>query len=524
MVTVFLGTSGNDVANASTSTLTGFTGGTIADLLDADWDSFIGYSGADTIYASNVDFNHISGGGGADNLHGGNQGDRFGFSNGDVEAGEVIDGGAGTDSINAESAAGALVNDFRNAEIISIEKVGTYGFSPIDEARTFIFGARQVGGGQLTSNLALDGGLFSVIAEFKMNAQSVIDLSAFTFTNWSAGDVIRITGDASSETMTGTSQRDEFSAGLGVDTLIGLGGDDKLDGGLGGGDTLRGGLGNDTYIVDSILDVTDETTGGGIGDYVFSTASYTAAAGIERLYLDGAANIDATGRAGQNDILVGNAGANSINGLSGNDVMRGGLGNDTYFVDAALDTTDEVTGGGGAGDYVYSMVSFTEAAGVERLYLTGAAAINGTGRDGQNDIITGNSAANILDGKTGNDVLTGGLGNDALTGGAGLDTFRFDTALNAATNMDAITGFLAVDDLIQLENAVMAGLGLATGALAAGMFNTGAAAAQTDDRIIYNAATGALLYDLDGLNGAAGVQFALLVGAPAISAADFAVI
>jgi serralysin len=89
--------------------------------------------------------------------------------------------------------------------------------------------------------------------------------------------------------------------------------------------------------------------------------------------------------------------------------------------------------------------------------------------------------------------------------------------------MDTVTGFAAIDDVIQLENAVFTALAI-TGVLAAGAFNTGAAATQADDRIIYNSATGALLYDADGLGVAAGIQFAALTGAPVISAADFVVI
>lgn len=307
------------------------------------------------------------------------------------------------------------------------------------------------------------------------------------------------------------------------DILVGNGGNNVLDG-LSGNDLMRGGLGDDRYFVDNASDTTDETVGGGgIGDYVFATVSFTAAQGIERLYLQGNANISATGRAAQNDILVGNGGNNVLNGLSGNDLMRGGLGNDTYFVDSALDVTDEITGGGGTGDFVFASVSFAAAAGIERLILTGASAINGTGRDAQNDILIGNSSSNVLSGLSGNDTLIGGLGNDTLNGGAGLDVFRFDTALNSATNKDTITGFVAADDAIQLENAVFTALTI-TGTLAAGMFNTGTAATQLDDRIIYNTATGALLYDADGTGAIAAIQFAALTTHPVISAADFVVI
>ena len=66
--------------------------------------------------------------------------------------------------------------------------------------------------------------------------------------------------------------------------------------------------------------------------------------------------------------------------------------------------------------------------------------------------------------------------------------------------------------------------GLAAGALAVGAFNTGAAATQLDDRVIYNSATGALLFDVDGVGGAAAVQFATLSTGLALTSADVFVV
>jgi serralysin len=165
--------------------------------------------------------------------------------------------------------------------------------------------------------------------------------------------------------------------------------------------------------------------------------------------------------------------------------------------------------------------------------LTGVVAINGTGNTGANTI-TGNGAANVLNGNagddalfggTGNDILKGGTGKDTLTGGAGMDRFDFDMALNASTNVDRITDFNAVNDVVRLDDDTF--IGLATGTLASGRFYSapGATTAHdANDRIIYNSSTGNLFYDADGLGGAAAMRFATLAGAPTISAADFFVV
>ena len=147
---------------------------------------------------------------------------------------------------------------------------------------------------------------------------------------------------------------------------------------------------------------------------------------------------------------------------------------------------------------------------------------NVTGGSG-NDTLTGDGLANTLSGGAGTDVLTGGAGNDTLSGGAGADQFVFNTALNAATNVDTITDFTVVDDTIQLENAVFTQFAT-PGTLTAAAFYAGAAAHDADDRIIYNAATGDLSYDVDGTGAAAAVKFATLSTGLALANTDFLVI
>jgi len=148
------------------------------------------------------------------------------------------------------------------------------------------------------------------------------------------------------------------------------------------------------------------------------------------------------------------------------------------------------------------------------------------------DVIVGNAVTNIfnglggadsLNGGGGNDVLVGGLGNDTLVGGANSDIFQFTTAPNSVSNRDVITDFNHALDTIQLDNAVFAALG-AGGPLNAGFFRLGAAAADADDRIIYNQVNGALYYDSNGNAAGGSVMFAVLSTKPAIAADDFVVI
>ena len=137
--------------------------------------------------------------------------------------------------------------------------------------------------------------------------------------------------------------------------------------------------------------------------------------------------------------------------------------------------------------------------------------------------LSGSAGADTLDGGSGDDQLVGYLGNDVLIGGNGRDQFLFSTALGA-TNVDVIQDYSSYDDTIVLDRAVYAAFA-SSGVLAAGAFNTGMAASEADDRIIYNLTTGALLYDADGVGGAAAVQFAALTGVPVgINNTDFLII
>ena len=68
-----------------------------------------------------------------------------------------------------------------------------------------------------------------------------------------------------------------------------------------------------------------------------------------------------------------------------------------------------------------------------------------------NDLVSGGRGDDILYGSNGDDTLIGGVGNDTLIGEAGRDIFVFNTALNAAGNVDQLSGFNIYEDRIQLD-------------------------------------------------------------------------
>ena len=300
-----------------------------------------------------------------------------------------------------------------------------------------------------------------------------------------------------------------------ANTITGNGAANQLNGGE-GADTMAGGAGDDTYFADNAGDKALESNGAG-NDTVKSSVSYSLAGQfIENLVLTGSGAVNGSGNSLANTI-TGNGAANQLNGLEGADTMSGGGGDDTYTVDNAGDTVLESNGAGT--DTVKSSVSFSLAGQfIEKLVLTGANAINGSGNSLANTV-TGNAAANSLSGADGDDSLFGKGGNDTLDGGVGIDSFFFDTAVGAG-NVDTINNYSVADDTIMLARTIFSAIG-ANGALAAGAFVTGTAAGDADDRILYDSATGQIFYDADGSGAGVAVLFAQVAVGTALTNLDF---
>ncbi|MDO8352173.1 MAG: calcium-binding protein, partial [Aestuariivirga sp.] len=112
----------------------------------------------------------------------------------------------------------------------------------------------------------------------------------------------------------------------------------------------------------------------------------------------------------------------------------------------------------------------------------------------------------------------GGDGADILAGGAGSDSFVFSSLLDPG-NIDTISDYFAPYDTMRLDDAIFSAL--AAGTLSSAAFRIGSAAADASDRIIYDAATGAVYYDSDGIGGNAAQQFATLSIGLSLTNSDF---
>ncbi|ODN70125.1 tail fiber protein [Methylobrevis pamukkalensis] len=427
---------------------------------------------------------------------------------------DILSGGAGADLLDGGTGADAMNGGQNNDTYIvdnlgdTVSEVGGNGTNDtVQSSVTFILGA-GLEHLILTGNAAIDGtGNSSLNRIVGNNASNTLLGQSGNDTLLGNGGTDTLNGGSDNDKLFGGADADELFGDSGTDTLNGESGADLLDGGT-GADAMFGGQNNDTYIVDNLGDTVSEDGGNGTNDTVKSSVSFTLGAGLEHLVLTGGGASDGTGNSGNNK-LTGNDAANHLLGLGGNDTLTGNGGDDILEGGNGNDTLrgnigNDVLNGGDNDDALFG--------GTNNDTLEG---------NSGSDTLYGEDGNDTLDGGDGADVLRGGKGKDVVTGGEGADAFVFDSAISASGN-DTLTDFLTGFDHIELDDSAFTAL--TAGVALGGAFNLGAAASQADDRIIYDAVTGALRYDADGTGNGAAIQFATLSGAPSLSASDFVVV
>jgi Ca2+-binding RTX toxin-like protein len=387
--------------------------------------------------------NVLKGGDGADTLVGGGGQDTFEYNvASDIDAGESLDGGTGSNILFIN---GAASFNFTN---VAISNVSVLKFSVAQSNVTL--NAVDFSAGHINT---LQGDISTNTINVVGTAINLSGLVAFS--NWTAGvDLINLTGTAAADAITGSQQNDRITGGLGLDVLNGGSGEDTyfinaaaelvagesyVDPG-GNAETNRitmagAGLFDFTAVTLTGIDVLDFSTasstvrilGSQLGTLVPQVKEFNGTAAIDFLVVEGDGvgtsaaftnwtdgvdiiTINANGTESQvqgsllSDIINGTAGHNVLQGNAGNDVLNGNGGDDSYFGGLGNDT---INGGAGV------------------------------------DIATGQEGNDTLNGFGGNDLLNGGNNNDSIDGGADADQMfgeEGDDTLVVSLGSDLVAG------------------------------------------------------------------------------------
>ncbi len=453
-VEAFVGGAGNDSFSVSGEVGVVFSGAGGDDVgFGANGDDKLdGVAGDDKLSGGAGD-DIIIGGDGADELRGGAGEDTLSIDADDT----VIEGGDGADTAIVTGVEGVTL-DLGAAAIETV--IGGVGDDYFTAGGTV---SVELSGGQGNDTLAggsagdtLDGGLGADTVDYSASAAAVsINLQDSVFSGGDATDDVL----TSIENVIGSDH---------VDTLRGDFRSNVLEGG-GGGDLINGDVGSDTAsYAGSPADGT--TTNGVTINLATGTVSGADAAG------DTLVGIENLRGSAHDDSLTGDAGANTLDGGFGDDVLTGnGNAGDTYiFGHGYGDDTVVHSGIGGtvrfAEDVQASHVTFQQSGNdllitlllsdgetvvsdntltVQDWYLTAAtdrtafALADGTAvavaetvfADGTLTTLNATAAGQqlvgtdglgeTLLGAAGNDVLVGGGGGDHLNGSGGDDTYVF---------------------------------------------------------------------------------------------------
>ena len=436
---------GNDTINAST-----LSAGVIKLTVDggAGNDTIIGSAGNDVLRGG-ADNDTLIGGGGNDTLDGGTGTDTVNYasatqtvvvdlpghialgaqigtdtlsnienvitgSGNDAVAGDgsinVLDGGAGIDTVSYYAVSGGVVIDL--SAQVGVDGTSVDTLLNFENANGTAFSDAIAGTGAAN---VLDGlGGIDTVSYYSAAQGVVIDLAGNTAVQNGIVDTI-----LNFENANGSAFNDIISGNAGTNVLNGLGGIDTVSYSsaaqavlidLAGNAAVQGG------VVDTILDF-ENANGSAFNDAIASnsganvlnglggtdTVSYYASAqgvtinlaagtGISGGVADTLLNFENANGSAFVDTIIGNAGANILDGLGGADALTGGAGNDIFSFTAGQASGDAVmdfAGNGVAAGDALRFVGFgTTAQGAALTQLNATQWQIHSGIDGHNEIIT----------------------------------------------------------------------------------------------------------------------------------------
>ena len=434
---------------------------------------------------------------GTDNFTTNNNGnDTFNFAAGTAQSTDVIDGGAGNDTLTFTGTSGSI--DFSVISISNIENLTAVGNN---NNQTITVSAAQFAG---FTSINMSGNNDSDVLNVTVNG--TVDISGGTTPSISNTETVRLvdaSGGSDSIKLTGA-QLNLFTSiaftGGGSDTInltsTSTGLNALSDSNLTGAETISA----STAAAAVTINLAKQTEGFTVNA---SDKGDTITGGAGNDAITGGAGNDVLAGGSGNDTITGGAGNDTITGGAGTDILTGGLGADTFVMSAASDFTASETINGtaeqstldtlrldAAGTYsltstvtnidvitlnrnapgfnltvtdsqagsadanqdgtlndllIKSSASMTNGVTINASGLTGTNHITVDGTNlGGNDTISGRQRrfGGRLGHDTkgaGDDTITGGAGSDILTGGLGADTFVMSAA-SGFTASETING------------------------------------------------------------------------------------
>ncbi|MBG1261321.1 beta strand repeat-containing protein [Nostoc commune] len=489
-----------------------YTTGGITSIFNAATNTGSITAGNNQVSYKNIEQLNISGTEYDDLIVGSNGNDKI---DGSVSGKDTIDGGAGDDylsfsyysatqsitsTFDAATNTGSITAGTSHVTYKNIEGLNIYA-TDYDDLIVGSNGNDSLHGGN-SGNDTIDGG----IGDDLLSLYNYSTSDGITSTFNAATNTGSITAGTSHVTYKNIEQLN-ISGTEYNDLIVGSNGNDTING-VGGNNTIFGGAGKD-YLSADHSNGNNLLSGDDGNDSLSISGDYNDYRG--EFYLDAVSGKNTLNGGAGDDNLV-------TNYSSGNNLLSGGDGNDSLNASGSASLYSSY------GVYTVSGNNTLDGgAGNDRLivdYSTGDNLL--FGGDG-NDSLTasGASGKNTLTGGNGNDTVTGGKGNDSLIGGAGTDTFAFNSFNEG---IDTIYDFNATNELIQVSAAGFGG-GLSSGSLQTSQFTLGTSATTSENRFIYNSATGGLFFDQDGSASAfTQIQFAQLSAGLSVTENNFVVV
>ncbi len=382
----------------------------------------------------------LNGAGGADVLRGDAGDDVLIFDAND----RLIDGGADTDTLRA---AGDINLTTLSDEVI--QNIEVIDLANHAGATTLTLNATDVLAMNAAGLLQVTGSSADMV---RLTGEWVQGANANGYTSYTLNGATVLVQDGVLPVFTGTTGRDELTAGAGVQWMDGGAGSDVLDGGL-GADTLSGGDGDDVLVFDSV----DMSVSGGAGTDTLRVggAGVTldlTSTGVVNKY-SSIEKIDLTGLvSNSNNTLI--VGADQIHAMTGG-AERLIVGGDTGDIVRLSGSGWQSRGSELVLGITYNKYTNFASDGTPVSILLGLQVTKG-------DQIVGSNTASVLSGGTGSenimggtsaDTINAGVGADIVDGGAGADVITYDAKdISLSGGTDADTLKVAAGSLLDLSD------------------------------------------------------------------------